>query len=407
MDEANKPDNIEKLIKEAAENAQFDFNTEAWQAMEAKLDGKSWRVGAWWKFGLPVLLIAILAFFFWPQAGSEGDALKVIEPVESQDAIPDQVLDAKVSEQEQKDILEQNESDATEALLDTQEKSSNNRISTSQVTRTRTTSKLKAGENSKVEYFSKDTQPISGLGSIDNENSKSYGLINELSGLERQSALLPFSEIQPWILDSTFTKYGKLDSAFRRFTYGLVLSLDLSSTRLEGFTDPGTMVGLIGEYRVNKNWALQSGVAYATKIYSAFGSEYETPEWALNAPNEFASVLAKCLVIDIPINMKRYFTTKKGNQWFLSGGISSYFMLREDYTYEYSANRPAWPDTWRYENKNNHFFGIANISGGVVRPLTKKLNINIEPFMKLPLTGIGEGKVKFLSFGTNVSITFK
>ena len=411
MDEANKPDNVERLVKEAAEGAQFEFNDKAWAAMEAKLDGKSWRTGAWWKFGLPVLALVLALLVLIPNGGvnvlnekPDTGEVQVSDDNNSVESLNDQLVDSdpgnatEVSKPVKNDAssAEKEEELVRDLEKDQKKVTVNNQL---------ITSKLKASEGIKTEYFIKETQPNeNGFGMVD---KGPYGLIEKLSVPERNSQIWSFSEVQPWILDSAFLKVGEIDSDFRRFTYGVVLSLDLSSTGLDGFTDPGTMVGILGEYRFNRNWAIQTGVAYSTKIYSALGSEYETPDWALNAPDDFASVLARCLVIDIPLNVKRYFSTQKGNQWFLSGGISSYLMLREDYEYEYSQSRPAWPDFWRYENRNNHFFGILNLSGGVVRPLTKKLNINIEPFMKLPLTGIGEGGVRFLSFGTNVSIMLK
>ncbi len=371
MDEGNKPDQIEKLVQQAAEGAQFEFNEGAWSAMEAKLDGKSWRIGAWWKFGLPILLIALLAIFLWQGPVDVLNPKSQINTNLNAERTP-RMVQRKVS-----------------------------------VTSRLVTNKLKVQESSSVAYYSNEV-PAQNM-SIQNGLSGS-GKDNAIlmTDLPERTSLVRFNGlVYPWVLDSAFTKLGQPDTVFRLFTYGVMVSLDLSSTRLEGFTDPGTMVGLVGEYRINQNWAVQSGIAYATKIYSALGSEYQTPDWAFNAPNDFGEVLAKCLVIDIPINVKRYFTTQKGNQWFLAGGLSSYIMLREDYTYEYSPARPAWPITWRYENQNQHYFGILNVSGGIVKPLTKKINFQIEPFMKVPMTGIGQGKVKFLSFGTNLSFVLK
>ena len=418
MDEGNKPDNLDKLVNQAAEGAQFDFNAEAWSAMEAKLDGKSWWAGAWWKFGLPILLVGLLVILFWP--GGPVDILnpkpnttilskedqspasnKNINPKPAQTGI-EQEMD-KSTAVDQPEVVQSEEPDA-----DQLEKRIPRKVQKKvTVTNRLVTNKLKATENSAVAYYSNEVANENEIGALNSSNANSETLFGKAFLPTRVSYVRYGGPIEPWVLDSAFTKLGEIDSTFRRFTYGLVVSLDLSSTRLEGFTDPGTMVGLVGEYRLNKRWAVQSGIAYATKIYSALGSEYVTPDWALNAPNDFSEVLAKCLVIDIPINFKRYFTSEKGNQWFLAGGVSSYIMLREDYTYNYTPARPAWPNTWRYENQNQHYFGILNVSGGLVRPLTKKINVQIEPFMKIPMTGIGQGEVKFLSFGTNFSFVLK
>ena len=417
MDEGNKPDQIEKLVQQAAEGAQFEFNEGAWSAMEAKLDGKSWRIGAWWKFGLPILLIALLAIFLWqgpvdvlnPKSQINTNLNADASPKEEQKSSSDFTKENRKGKDEASTSVVQDQPDIDEGINARKNAERTPRMVQRKVSVTSrlVTNKLKAQESSSVAYYSNEVPAQNmdiqnGLSGPGKDNAILMTDLPERTSLVRFNGL-----VYPWVLDSAFTKLGQPDTVFRLFTYGVMVSLDLSSTRLEGFTDPGTMVGLVGEYRINQNWAVQSGIAYATKIYSALGSEYQTPDWAFNAPNDFGEVLAKCLVIDIPINVKRYFTTQKGNQWFLAGGLSSYIMLREDYTYEYSPARPAWPSTWRYENQNQHYFGILNVSGGIVKPLTKKINVQIEPFMKVPMTGIGQGKVKFLSFGTNLTFVLK
>jgi len=186
-----------------------------------------------------------------------------------------------------------------------------------------------------------------------------------------------------------------------------MVSLDMSATGLDGFTDPGTMFGLGVEYYFAPSWSIQSGAAIAVKKYSALGAEYDLPAWPDAQSAALETVLANCLVIDIPFNIRKYFYTKKGKTWFASTGISSYLMLRETYDYNYTVNRPNWVDNREWKNQNKHYAGILNLSLGYETPISKNLGFAVEPFVKLPLTGIGQGSVRFLSFGTVIAVKLR
>ncbi|OEK03004.1 hypothetical protein BFP97_16395 [Roseivirga sp. 4D4] len=271
------------------------------------------------------------------------------------------------------------------------------------------TTKQTEKSTSAVTYFDPE-QPIGALDSIGEQQAQLYELGMETIAPRWVPSVFLFDlSLKPMTLDTSNYQTADLDSlqAFKRWSFGALVSLDLSATGLEGFTDPGTMIGLLAEYRFSRNWSIQSGLSYSVKNYSALGEEYDTSTWPGGRSDNLVSALARCLVIDIPINVRRYFAAKNGNQWFISTGLSTYLMLREDYEYEYTRPSPNWAPNGQVRGENNHFFGIANFSVGYETPINKKLGLAIEPFMKLPLTGIGQGRVKFLSFGANVAIKLR
>lgn len=271
------------------------------------------------------------------------------------------------------------------------------------------TTKQTEQASSAVTYFDPE-QPLGPLDSIGRQQAELYELGMETIAPRWVPSVFLFDlSLKPMTLDTSIYQTADLDSlqAFKRWSFGALVSLDLSATGLEGFTDPGTMVGLLAEYRFSRNWSIQSGLSYSVKNYSALGDEYDTSTWPGGRSDNLVSALARCLVLDIPINVRRYFAAKNGNQWFVSSGLSTYLMLREDYEYEYTRPSPNWAPTGQVRGENNHFFGIANFSVGYETPINKKLGLAIEPFMKLPLTGIGQGRVKFLSFGANVAIKLR
>ena len=57
-------------------------------------------------------------------------------------------------------------------------------------------------------------------------------------------------------------------------------------------------------------------------------------------------------------------------------------------------------------NGNRHLFSILNVSAGYERKISKTLHIQAEPYLNLPLSGVGEGKVKLHSAGLRAGINY-
>lgn len=440
MDEAkNKGDALEQLAKAAAEGAQFEFNPAAWAAMEQKLAPPK-RGFFWWGItGIAGLVLTILLVLFTRPVEQDilnekqtseltNDSEKLEEKnsqnnqgakSSNQEALKEESTKRKLVQGKTED--QNTNSDSNADLSSTNVQANTERATTNDLSSTNAQNNASVVENESekeeassessndVSYFDVAAQPIGLDDGIDEKAGLYEASFETITPRWIPKEFLFDLSLKPMTLDSGNYQIPDLDSLqqFKRWSFGVLVSLDFSATGLDGFTDPGTMIGLLAEYRISKKWSIQSGVSYSVKKYRALGSEYTTPEWIAARPDDFLGAEAKCLVIDIPINLRRYFTTKKGNQWFVNTGVSTYLMLREDYEYQYTHLRPNWRNDWSISNQNNHFLGVANISVGYETPINKKFGLAIEPFMKLPLTGIGQGRVRFLSFGTNLVIKLR
>ncbi len=400
MDEEKRPiDGLEHIAKEAAEKAQFDFNPEAWKAMEAKLDSADRTPFAWWKLLFPIGALLVLLLIFWPGAGESNQLPEQVEtPQETETASPnseqipvkDEIFDTESSQTVSPPTEEKRETVPPQNITNAEPGDS-----------PRSTA-------SKSERFVESTEVSSqGTGSRNNAISNS------------QPFTVEFAQTPEWI-PSTRAFLGVPEVFFRKDSFGTLPvteekvkrggawiffgAADFSSVGSEGSSDPGTMFGVLRESYVGKHWSFSFGLGYAVKKYSALGADYETPYWARNNPDAVESIIANCLVIDIPLNVRRYFDAKNGNKFFVSSGISSYFMVRETYDYTYDQPRPGWNSTWEIRNENQHLFGIANFSVGYETPIGKNLGLGIEPFVQVPLSGIGFGQVDLFSFGVKAAI---
>ena len=149
------------------------------------------------------------------------------------------------------------------------------------------------------------------------------------------------------------------------------------------------------------------GANYTVKNYEAYGREYTPPKgfWKYGEVPEVTE--GTCNVLDIPINISYYFPTPKGQRFFIRGGLSSWLMLKEKYNFEYVSNDPDLITSWQGKNENYHFFSILNISAGIEQPFNRRMSMLVEPYLNIPLTGVGFGTVDLYSIGLKFALKLK
>jgi hypothetical protein len=157
--------------------------------------------------------------------------------------------------------------------------------------------------------------------------------------------------------------------------------------------------GLGVAYTLNR-FTLKTGVFSANKIYWAGPDDYKlsyTPQSSV----KFVGADANCRVIEIPVKLSYDFVVKNKSSWFAGAGLSSYLMKRENYLYEYKSNTTgnSYYHSYETKNENKHYFSVMNLSGGYTYRLNKTFSLSAEPYVEVPLTGIGAGKVHLNSGG--------
>jgi len=210
------------------------------------------------------------------------------------------------------------------------------------------------------------------------------------------SAPLPVAvpaESQPATANSTYA---------RGWTLGIVAAPDLSGTQpLRGIL--GGNIGLVATYRIHGRLSINAGVLYAKKRYQADFTDYRpagSPVYSQYTP---IAVDADCDVLDIPLNIQVDIAHQRHGAWFASTGISSYLMLKETYDYSYRPHQYGDLKQLTLHNQNRHILGVANLSIGYRRQLGSGVSVTVQPFVKVPLTGIGNGKLKLYSSGVALS----
>lgn len=165
-------------------------------------------------------------------------------------------------------------------------------------------------------------------------------------------------------------------------------------------------LGISAGYRFWSRFEVQSGLFISKKIYSATPDQYTLP--AGTSYYYLQKINANCNVIDIPLMADYYFDQKDKHAWIISAGFSSYLMKKENYNYFYKTPAGITYNKDRtIFNQNKHFFSVLDLSVGYEYLLDKHFSLGAQPYVDLPLTGIGDGRVKLKSAGILITIKAK
>ena len=204
---------------------------------------------------------------------------------------------------------------------------------------------------------------------------------------------------------SSSDKKKKKNNAASNFGLTFSVGPDISFVKLNNTGKTTLTYGAGLSYLFAKRFTARAGFYVSKKIYEATPDEYHTPGGNYPYLN---GVNANCKVYEIPVSLAYSFGQRGKHNWFGNAGLSSFIMKKENYTYNYK--NPAGQTYSYYQelsNKNKHYFAVLNLSAGYQYQLSKRLSLQAEPYLKLPLAGVGQGKIKLSSGGVLFTVTLK
>lgn len=186
---------------------------------------------------------------------------------------------------------------------------------------------------------------------------------------------------------------------------GIMAGLDLSSINFSGLKT-GSTKGLIMGYAFSNRLSLESGLFWAQKRYSGDGQYFRPTGYTLPAGVTMLAVAGDVRLYEWPLNV-RYTMIPGKHRLFLTTGLSSYFMKKESYEYEYEQNGQYGKNYATYTNESTNLFSVINFSIGYTHKLGSIGSLRIEPYWKLPLKDLGINNMPVMSAGINVGLTRK
>ena len=204
--------------------------------------------------------------------------------------------------------------------------------------------------------------------------------------------------------DSIVSKNKKEKSAF---SWALVAGIDATTVKFRYADKANVSGGIMIGYHFNRNWSIHTGSLYTRKNYKMAGSDFKAPTGSWVANYKLETVDGFCNMWEIPLLVRYTFDTKTKTKAFISTGLSSYLMTRENYNYFYYYNGLPVRRNANYPDGKTHPFSILKLSAGWIRDINKNAALIIEPFANLPISGLGFGSVRLSSFGIYFSYQFR
>ena len=261
-------------------------------------------------------------------------------------------------------------------------------------------------ENSQSSFTNNNSNefPPSNSGSVVLENNTASNLNPEVSSTES----LPKTTNTNLAEEKSSSIIIKNKSTSEKgFFIGLTAGVDASTVHFNYKEDFGYNIGGIIGYRFNQHFSIKTGGIYTQKNYKMNGVDFHAPKGTWVSYFKMETVTGSCDMWDVPLIGTYHFKYNGKGNYFASLGTSSYFMKKENYSYLYYVNNQTYNRSASYPSTDQHLFALVHISGGIEKPMGKHLTGIIEPYAKIPMSGVGFGSIELSSFGVNFSLTYK
>ena len=186
-----------------------------------------------------------------------------------------------------------------------------------------------------------------------------------------------------------------------RFVFGIQGGVEVSQTPLGNLSDTDFSIGAKFGIVASDNFVLNVGVSYIRECYVAPTSDYTVPLgfWQGNVPDDIQAV---CDMLDFSIGASYYFNDILNNGLVGHVNFSSNSMLKETYEYQFADSGTNWEEEFSFANSTL----LSNIELGSTYNfmIGNKYSMDLGPYIKIPINGIGNGDVKLRSFGFRMGI---
>ena len=447
------PNDMDDLFKEGASQHDFEYNPAAWSMMEDKLDKHDRRRRFMW-YILGLAMIASLAgLYLW--TSSTGNTERTVPssqpqstPVEESTTIAQQSSakedthpvanhieitqkesetknnkknyireDSKVSSRNigaQNSFQSENTGSlATSEVVSIPSPTVNNSAANSQEIITTKSRSVTTGQADSPTYagVNNDRQNI-GVVSADERKQERERISFDLLNMPSFALTQEEQEVTIDYDNRVDFEFPDLQSSIKpRFVVTVFGAGELSSVGSISNAGPGYRVGAKAGFQFNQKWQVDLGVAYSHKVYGGLGGEY-TPSNGWYSDIEPTWMDAKCNVLEIPLEVTYFPKGYENSGFFFNAGISSYTINDEWYGFKYDTDgmdpqleqllvKEIFPED---VSTNYHVIGAGRLSVGYQKILSSKSALEIAPYVQIPLTGLGEGKVNMYSTGIQLGM---
>ncbi|MBX3257414.1 MAG: hypothetical protein KF862_25035 [Chitinophagaceae bacterium] len=229
----------------------------------------------------------------------------------------------------------------------------------------------------------------------------------ELSGIKHIP--VEMSAHSPGIAKSADSPAGKAAGPVTpspdRYMYAQVVAApDLTTVKFQRISGAGSSIGLLLGYRFNKRLHVEAAGYWEKKVYYTKGVYFDKSGLPYLNNHEIYNVDGDCNMITIPVNLRYNFISKKNSDWFVTGGMAAYLMQKEYYDITYDYYGSARTKGYAYKNAPESWLATVNVGAGYQSTIWRSLNVRVEPYIRIPVSGAGTGKLPLTSAGIYIGI---
>jgi hypothetical protein len=197
----------------------------------------------------------------------------------------------------------------------------------------------------------------------------------------------------------------KIRKGHSGFYAGVLAAPDLSTVKFQSVKGMGFTTGILLGYSLNRRWAIETGFYLDFKKYYSEGQYFNKDKVPLLQYTDLNNVDGNCNMFEIPVNIRYNLNQGDKHVWFATAGLSTYLMTKEYYAFDGYRNGTYWSGARTYKNPYQYWFSVMNLSLGFEERLGRIGSLRLEPYLRVPLSGIGTGSLPILSAGLNIGIT--
>jgi hypothetical protein len=413
-------DNIEKFFRKRLSEKEFDFDENQWARLKKKLDDEypapvpvppvNDSTSSKIKWILLVILTALISFWSgWYLKTNTDQKIAIEKESVKQSRLNDSKINSMDTQRElpakdDSELSGKEDHEVNESVSGTAN------IYTDQIPQPKTTMGVTSGKAFDPETDGNNDRPVSSFQSVmDNQISIYKDSLKERMNSDVENVFVDSLESIPQEKTDTI---ASMDGPYHRMShvdYFAFVAPDFTGTQNSNlFEGAGAAFGIGASYYITARIRIGAGLTVNNKVYTAARGEYRPGRgfWTnRTAPMETE---AKCLALDIPLNAAYRIVHLSKKSFWLNFGVSSYWLLTENYKYIYENPDPALIQKWKGERENSDFLSSVNLSVFYEQQLRNQLMFFVEPYYKLPVgQGIGHGSVELLSGGVNFGLRFR
>jgi len=188
---------------------------------------------------------------------------------------------------------------------------------------------------------------------------------------------------------------------------GFMFGASVNQIKTQGLRKPGYDIGVIAGYQISKSLSLETGFMYDRKNYFSSGEYFDMSKLSATMPAsmKLLSMEGSCSVFEIPVKIKYNLRSKGNSHFYSTAGISSYIMTNEYNKYRSVTNGTEQNITGKYSDNARYLAAALDVSLGYESKIGSYGNIRIEPYLQIPLKGIGMGSLPVMTAGLHIGFT--